>query len=133
MTSFLLDTPFPVGTTVRGTATVRLERWAGSDHRGDSEFVQAASESGFDGVVFMGREYLASRLLLEAARKAQIALVVTHSDEPVSAQDALVGRLDEVAARAGPGWVLLVLSSEVRRWRTGELLEQLERESEKAR
>lgn len=120
---FFLDGSFPAGAEVRGSKTVRLERWKDLVHRTDSEVVEAASRAGFDAVVVMGRDNLASTALLGTARQVKIGLVVTHSDEPVAATDALAERLDGVAAEVGPGRVVLVLSSEVRSWPAKELLE----------
>lgn len=123
----LLDDSFPAGTEMRSRQTVRLEGWKDPGHPSDSEALEIASRAGFDGMVFMGRDNLASPALLETAIECKLGVVITHADEPVAAEDALADQLEHVAAKVGPGRVVLVLSSEIRSWNAKELLEKVRR------
>jgi hypothetical protein len=110
----LLDAAFPRGSEERGHSGVVLVRWERGDET-DTGLIRFAKANSFDGIVFMGDDVLARSEVLEAARAAQITLVVVSSDYPNKAISNLENHLSDIKSRGRGSQVLIVASHEVRR------------------
>jgi hypothetical protein len=102
----LLDSGFPVSATSHRAPNVVLHLWEG-DAVTDAEFVRHAAAGGYAGVVTLGRNSLAREDLLDAIEATRIALVVTHSDDPVKAEEELSHHLRRLGRLVGPSAVLV--------------------------
>lgn len=87
-----------------------LDQWTG-DVVSDEGLVQYAAAEGYVAVVVMGRNALAREDLLDAARAAGIALVITHSDDPVRADEELSSHLKRIGHLVTPGTVIIAQSA----------------------
>ena len=111
----LLDSSLPRSLTENSTALLEVEDAPGQlGDLSDAEIVHFAADNGFDAVAFLGRDTLASIPVVASAAQDGVALVITHTDEPVEAERHIAEHFRALEREVGPGRLVLVLRSGLR-------------------
>ena len=109
----LYDATLPQGLEREAPPWAELSRWRGRDE-GDLEFVQAAANQGYRGVIFFERDSLEQPAVRELALEKGVALVAVEARDPILGMRRILKNLPGLQSALSNHDCILVMANSVR-------------------